>query len=163
MKTAGTHLGVYLNDHLAGAQAALQMLDTLAGNDDDDLREFVLVLRQAIEQDRDQLAHLMTSAGVTVSHTRRAVGWMTERAAEVKLTVEDPAGRGLKTFELLEMLALGIDGKRALWSALRIVSTDIPSLRADYAGLARRAEDQRSAVETRRLEWAAKTFSGTTP
>jgi hypothetical protein len=160
MKTAGPHLEIYLNDHLAGATAALKMLDTLEVHDDVELREFVSSLRRAISQDRDQLARLMANAGVEEGTARRAASWIAEKAAELKLTVDDPRDGGLKTFELLEMLALGIDGKRALWAALRIVSTDVPSLRADYATLAQRADEQRTAVESRRLEWAAKAFSG---
>jgi hypothetical protein len=163
MKTAGTHLAVYLNDHLASAAAALSVLDLLEANDDDELRDFVVVLRQAISQDRDQLARLMAAAGVVVGNGRHPVGWTMDKAAESRLNAEDAAHGGLKTFELLEMLALGIDGKRALWSLLRIVSTDFPALRADYARLSQRADDQRAAVETRRLEWAAKAFSGSVP
>jgi hypothetical protein len=160
MDTARPHLGVYLNDHLAGAAAALKILDALAAHDDAELTAFVQGLRQAIALDRDELARLMGDAGIAISHVRRAVGWIGEKAAELKLTLDDPADRGLRTFELLEVLALGIDGKRALWSVLRIVSTEVPSLRADYARLAHRADDQRAAVETRRLEWAAKALSG---
>jgi hypothetical protein len=162
MKTAAAHLGVYLNDHLAGATAALKMLDTLAAHDDVELRDFAATLRQAISQDRDQLARLMENASIEIGTARRAVGWITEMGAELKLTVDDPTDGRLKTFELLEMLALGIDGKRALWAALRIVSTEVPSLRADYSTLAHRADEQRTAVESRRLECAAKAFSGTT-
>jgi hypothetical protein len=159
MRTAGTHLAVYLNDHLGSAAASLRVLDLLEANDDDELRDFVIVLRQAISQDRDQLARLMTNAGVTIGNGRRPKGWTMDKAAESRLNAEDAAHHGLKTFELLEMLALNVDGKRALWSLLRIVSTDLPSLRADYARLSQRADDQRAAVETRRLEWAAKAFS----
>ena len=162
MNTAGAHLAVYLNDHLSSAAAALNMLDVLEGHDDE-LRDFVVVLRQAISQDRDQLARLMASAGVDVDDRPRQEGWAMDKAAELRFNAEDAAHGGLKTFELLEMLALGLDGKRALWSLLRIVSTDIPSLRADYGRLCQRADDQRAAVETRRLEWAAKAFSGSTP
>jgi hypothetical protein len=161
MNNAGAHLAVYLNDHLSSAAAALKMLDLLEANDDDELRDFVVGLRQAISQDRDQLARLMASAGVDIAERPRRVGWTMEKAAELRLNAEDAAQGRLKTFELLELLALGLDGKRALWSLLRIVSTDVPSLRADYGRLSQRADDQRAAVETRRLEWAAKAFSGT--
>jgi hypothetical protein len=163
MKSAGSHLAVYLNDHLGSAAAALRVLDRLEANDDDELRDFVVVLRQSISQDRDQLARLMANAGVAIGDGRRPAGWTMDKAAEARLNAEDAAHGGLKTFELLEMLALSVDGKRALWSLLRIVSTDIPSLRADYARLSQRADDQRAAVETRRLEWAAKAFSADTP
>jgi hypothetical protein len=163
MTVARSYLAIYLNDHLAGSDAALKMLDALAAHDDSELKGFATALRQAISLDREELLRLMGNADVAVSSVRRAVGWVGEKAAELKLRLEDPGDHGLKTFELLEVLALGIEGKRALWSVLRIVSTEVPSLRADYARLAQRADEQRAGVEARRLEWAAKAFTGAPP
>lgn len=162
MSAARDHLAIYLNDHLAGATAALKILDALATEEGDaELNGFVRGLRQAISLDRDELTRLMGATGIAISSVRRAAGWLGEKTTELKLTIDDPTNAGLGIFELFEALALGIDGKRALWSVLRIVSTDVPSLRADYARLSQRADEQRAAVETRRLEWAARAFSGT--
>jgi len=48
----------------------------------------------------------------------------------------------------LEVLALGVEGKRALW---RIAAGDARLDRVDLAALARRAERQRRLVERERL------------
>jgi hypothetical protein len=156
MTTAGAYLGAYLNDHFASAAAALTLLDGLRASDDDDLRNFALTLSQAIAQDREQLGRLMITAGVQPDS---GISSIANQPRQWKRAGGAALEGGLKTFELLELLALELDAKRALWPVLRIVSTDVPSLRTDFSLMAQRADDQRTAVEARRLEWAAKAFS----
>ena len=164
MKHANAHLGTYLNDHLAGAAAALEILDSLEKHQDPGLRRFAQGFRPPILEDRDELIRLMRESNISISSTRRAIGWIAEQAAELKLKVDDPADSGLRTFELLEMLALGIDGKRALWAVLRSIAEAVPSLRsADYRRLASRVDDQRATVEVRRIEWAFVAFTASAP
>lgn len=161
MNTPREYLATYLNDHLAGAAAALEVLDALQNVDNSEFKRFAHELCVAIAEDRDELMRLMRTADIETSHVRRAVGWIGEKAAELKLTLDDPSDGGLRTFERLEVVALGIDGKRALWAVLQTISVVVPGLRdADYARLARRADDQRAAVEARRLECAKATFAG---
>jgi sugar phosphate isomerase/epimerase len=158
------HLAVYLNDHLAGATAALQLLDHLQKHEDPALQQFTAELRQDIAEDRDELMRLLRSAGVAISSVRAGAGWIGGKAAELKLAIDDSTSGGLWTFELLEVLALGIEGKRALWAVLRSLSGAVPALRvADYERLAGRADYQRRAVEAKRLEWAATAFAAREP
>ena len=160
MNSPDAHLAVYLNDHLAGAAAALEILDSFQHSENPGLEKFATSLRAAILEDRDELTRLMAAAGIAASPVRRAFGWVAEKTAELKLKVDDPADSGLRTFELLEIVALGIDGKRALWAVLRSIAEVVPALRsADYSLLARRADDQRATVEARRLEWASGAFT----
>jgi hypothetical protein len=160
MNTRDANLAIYLNDHLAGAVVALEILDGLLDHDDVELKRCAQELRSAIEEDRVELVRLMGAANIATSSVRRAIGWLGEKAVALKLTFDDPADGRLRTFELLETIALGIDGKRALWAVLRTISVNVPSLQAaDYARLARRAEDQRGTVEAFRLQWAAITFT----
>jgi hypothetical protein len=151
-----SHLDVYLNDHFAGAVAALEILETLEHHPDaPHLNRFAAELRSAIANDRDELELLMRRADIEKSTTRRAVGWLSEKAAELKVRVDDPRGGALRAFELIEIVALGIDGKRALWSALATVAVGVPELRdTDFTRLSQRAEEQRQAIEIHRLEWA---------
>jgi hypothetical protein len=54
-----------------------------------------------------------------------------------------------------EAVALGIEGKRALWRALAAAAEVSPAFQvADYERLTQRAEEQRQRVETVRLEAA---------
>jgi hypothetical protein len=156
MGTPQTRLAIYLNDHLAGAEAGLQLLEALRQHEDPVLTRIAHDLYSAIVEDRDELTRIMTAAGVTVSPIRKAVGWLSEKGAQLKLAADDPVDGQLRTFELLEALAIGIHGKRALWDALKIGAVDVAALRsANYSHLIARADEQRSTVEVQRLRWAA--------
>ena len=160
MAQSNAHLAVYLNDHLAGAATALEILDSLHEHEDSSLRMFAQGLRPAIEEDRDVLIRLMQGTSIAVSPVRRAIGWVAEKAATLKLWVDDPVDGRLRTFELVEVVALGIDGKRALWAVLASIANAVPGLRAaDYVRLTHRADQQRAVVEARRLECAAAAFT----
>ena len=152
------HLGVYLNDHLAGSSAALEILAhlrTLGGADG-----WIDTMRDDVAHDRRQLESLMAKAGVTASAARQAAAWMAEKVAELKTRIDDRGQGALTRLELLEALALGIDGKSALWIALRAAAPRLPALDGmDYGQLIRRAAEQRAAVEIHRLEAAVGAFS----
>jgi hypothetical protein len=65
----------------------------------------------------------------------------------------------LGTFEALEFLALGIQGKLALWRALGAVAMADDRLNGiDFGQLAARAEKQHAKVENRRLQFARTAF-----
>jgi hypothetical protein len=147
-----------LNDHLAGAVAALEMLELLEQHHDaPELSEFAAKLRTEVAQDRDHLERLMRDANVAVSGARRAAAWISEKAAELKLRVDDPGGGPLRIFELLEAVSLGIDGKRALWVAMASAADGVAALQGvDYPRLSQRAEAQRHAIEIHRLQWASR-------
>ena len=54
MNPANAHLAVYLHDHLAGAAAAIAILDSLQEHQDPGLRQFAQVMRAPIVEDRDE-------------------------------------------------------------------------------------------------------------
>ena len=158
---AREHIATYLNDHLAGATGALELLEHLekehAGTEVGRLASELLA---DVEADRQTLKSLMERLEIARSRTRRAAAWLGEKAAELKLRLDDPAGGSLRLFESLEALSLGIEGKRSLWRALAAAAEEAPHLRAaDYANLIRRAEEQRSRVETARLEAARRALA----
>jgi hypothetical protein len=66
---------------------------------------------------------------------------------------------GLGTFEALEFLLLGIQGKWALWRAMAVLASFDSRLQGiDFADLLARAEDQRQRVEEQRLCCAQSVF-----
>jgi cell division FtsZ-interacting protein ZapD len=148
------HLSVYLNDHLAGSAAALELLAGLrkvAG-----LEEWATRLESEIDADRQELQQLMRRAGIATSRIRQTTAWLTEQLAELKTRLDDRTGGALQQLELIEALALGIDGKAALWASLQAAAADVPALQSvDYSRLIQRAADQRRNVEGRRLLAAA--------
>lgn len=158
---AGEHIATYLNDHLAGAAGALELLEHLetayAGTQ---AGRLAAELRVDVEADRQTLESLMDRLQVARSRARKAAAWLGDKVAELKLRLDDPTGGSLRLFESLEALSLGIEGKRSLWRALATAAEEAPDLQvADYEGLIRRAEDQRSRVETARLEAARRALA----
>jgi hypothetical protein len=148
------HLGVYLNDHLAGSSAALELLAELGQLEG--FKDWASRLRSEIAADRQELEKLMRSADITESSARKAAAWLTEKLAELKTRLDDRPGGLLQRLELIEALALGIEGKRALWMALQSVAAQVPALQGlNYADLIARATEQRRDVEVRRLQAAA--------
>jgi hypothetical protein len=138
---------------MAGAQAALEILALLRKDADSEVwRE----IEGEIREDRAELQRLMTSMGLAQSTLRRAAAWTAEKLAEIKLRVDDHSSAGFfRRLELIEALAIGIDGKQALWAALQAGS--IPALRSmDYGRLVARAQAQRRMVEGERLVAAAE-------
>jgi hypothetical protein len=74
--------------------------------------------------------------------------------------MDDAASGDFRLLESVELVAIGIDGKRALWTALAAESEGAPVLRGpDYDRLVRRATDQRQRVETVRLDAARKALA----
>lgn len=150
----------YLNDHLAGSVAALELLDRLI----DAYREKPLVnflqnLRDEIHHDQEQLEELMKKLGADESAVRKAGAWVAEKLSRAKIELSADAEGALGLLLALEALVLGITGKRSLWRALQAASRTVPQLaRLDYAGLEKRAIEQCERVEAKRLEVARTAF-----
>ena len=151
-------LTTYLQDHLAGALHAIELLkamrDHFAGQP---LGEFASLLLAEIEADRDVLAKLTDSAGGTTGGVKEWGAWLAEKVSRLKL--KHGSADGLGTFEALEFLVIGIHGKRALWRALAAVAPfDSRVQGIDFAELIHRAEDQHQEVEEQRLICAQSVF-----
>jgi hypothetical protein len=159
---AAQHLQTYLNDHLAGAEVAVGLLDHLerarAGTP---VAGFAADLRAEIVADRRELVAVMARLHVAVSRPRKAAAWFTEKVSELKLRLDDPGGGPLRLLEILEAVSIGIEGKRLLWCALGTAKEQTPALReTDLERLQQRAAEQRDAVEVVRRE-AARAALGT--
>jgi hypothetical protein len=158
---AKEHLATYLNDHLAGAVVALELLATLtAAHAGTPLADFFAQLTTDIAADRRELEDLMSRLEIGESRTRKASAWLAEKFTELKLRVDDPAGGELRLFESLEALSLGIEGKRSLWRVLSALAEDTPGLQSlDYERLLDRAQKQRQVVDDLRLEVGKRTLA----
>lgn len=153
-------LGTYLNDHLAGSVAALELADRLTQISRGTERERVFVaLKADIKEDQESLKRLLAGLGGKESKARKAAAWLTEKIGEIKLEVDDTGNGQLRLLEALETLALGIQGKMGLWRALGAASARAPELRQlDFPQLERRASEQFDRVEAQRLAVARTAF-----
>ncbi len=156
------HLTTYLNDHLAGAVGALELIDHLiATHAHTPLAGFLTELKTEIEEDKAELQALIGKLGGTESKVRQAAAWMAEKFAELKLRLTAPGDDDFGRLEAFEGLSLGIEGKRSLWLALAEVADAVPAVRElDLGRLERRAVAQRERVEAWRLEAARAAFAG---
>ena len=145
-------LGLYLKDHLAGAALGLELVRrTARENKDSALGSFLAdALLPEIEEDRRTLQRLMGQVGIAPSRPKVAAAWLAEKLGRLKLNGELWRYSPLSRLVELEGLAVGIEGKRALWLAL-----EAARLRGisgfDFQALAARAESQRSRLEEHRL------------
>ena len=146
------YLSIYLNDHLAGAFAALELLDKAQSWEiDEDIKAELASLKRDIEKDRVALESLINRLGSGESTFRKASAWITEKVAELKLIFDDPRDGQFRLFESLEALSLGIEGKCSLWRALDVAMDKTELGDTDLKLLTKRAEEQRTRVEKLRL------------
>jgi hypothetical protein len=145
-------LTTYLNDHLAGSVAALELLDHMISLDQGSGRVALTELRAQVEQDQKVLQGLLRELGARESPVRKAAAWFTEKLGQAKLKFDDPGDGDLRMLEALEALGLGIQGKLGLWRALVAVAGRVPQVGAlDLQRLQQRATDQFERVEALRI------------
>jgi hypothetical protein len=155
-------LVIYLQDHLAGAMHAIEVLkamrDHYAG---EDLGQFATKLLVDIEADRDALETLIRKTGTSPGGVKEWGAWLSEKVGRLKL--RHGTEKGLGTLEALEFLMLGIHGKWALWQALNAVAGKDSRLQGtDFNRLIARAEAQHGRVDERRLDFARIALKATT-
>lgn len=70
---------------------------------------------------------------VAQSVPHQAMAWLTEKIARLKLMVDDAGNGAFRSFEALELLRLGIEGKRLLWQTLDEIWLEPTAIgKADY-------------------------------
>jgi hypothetical protein len=146
-------LTTYLNDHLSGATAALDLLGQLLKDPPDSEAERELTqVRAEIEEDKSVLVGILKRAGGKESKVRTAAARLAGKVGQAKLALDQPGGRAFRDLEALEALALGIQGKAALWRLLAAIAGQVKELEPlEYGTLERRAHDQFQQVDRIRL------------
>jgi hypothetical protein len=152
-------LATYLHDHLAGSRFALELLESLLERySGEPLGECAARLHSEIGNDQRVLRDLVSRVGEGSADLRESVGWIGEKLTRWKLT--SGSGWNLGTLEAVETLALGIQGKAALWRALAAAEDTDSRLRGqDYRALLERARVQHDELEQHRIEVARALFA----
>jgi len=147
-------LGIYLDDHLAGATAGLSRFRAVAAAQRGTPAGAVLDrLRDEVAEDLRDLQVLVDRCGLPRRSGLRVLAAVAERAGRLK-----PNGRLVRRSPLapvvdLEGLLLGVQGKGALWRALRTLATRDDRLDAARLGaLAERAERQAAELDELRRD-----------
>lgn len=154
-------LATYLHDHLAGARAAIDLLDSLRDrHPDQPLGRFAAELRGEVAEDRETLQRLAARVGASSNPLKDAMAWLAAKASQAAKLDRRIAGE-LGTFEALEALTLGVLGKIALWHALAALAPHDPRLDGvDFEALVARASSQHARLERARLDRARVALSG---
>jgi hypothetical protein len=150
---ADSYLATYLNDHLAGSMVGVELARRAAANNrSTPLGRALVQLAQDIEEDRSALEDVMRRLEVGKDRLKLAASWGAEKLGRLKLNGELLSYSPLSRLEELEMILLGVEGKLALWRALRHRLGDDPRLRGvDLEGLIQRAQSQARRLERHRL------------
>lgn len=161
----GRLLGIYLNDHLAGALAGVELVQRSRNNNrrSEFGGELDRLLRQ-VREDRQTLGSVMASLHVSASPAKGAAAWFLEKLLRLKLNGRLLNYSPLSRVVELEGLSAGVEAKRLLWKALdRVAESDRRLHEFDFGSLIRRAERQRATLERLRLKALGLAFGLPTP
>ena len=152
---ASKYLATYLNDHLAGSTVGLELARRAASeNEGTPLGRFLSVLAEEIAEDRRALEELMDELFVETDHKKVAAGWLAEKVGRLKPNAQLRGYSPLSPLVELEALSLGVEGKRAMWRALREIADEHELDAARLDELAKRARRQRDRLERQRVALA---------
>jgi hypothetical protein len=148
-------LGIYLNDHLAGATGGAELARRTArsaqGAEADPLRRFAT----EVTQDRAALLDMMAALGIPVRSYKVYAAWLGEKAGRLKLNGHLLTRSPLSNLEELEILRLGVAGKAAAWRTLRVAAeTDSRLNSGRLDELITRARSQEDLLEELRVRAA---------
>lgn len=149
-------LGIYLNDHLAGATAGTELAHRAARSHSDAGNSGTLRrLAAEVGQDRAALLDIMAALGIKVRRYKVGAAWVGEKAGRLKSNGRLFARSPLSDLEELEILRLGVEGKAAGWRTLRsLADTDTRLDPARLDQLISRARQQTDLLEDLRVSAA---------
>lgn len=151
----------YLNGHLSGSHRALSLIGELTQRQTvPEEAAFYSQLGAKVENDHGILTRLL--GAIRSGEGNSSLPMDDENVKTTCLMFLDTGLEPgmLGTFEALEMLALGIQGKRLLWVALQEVTHHFPEWsEVDFQALEFDAIRQREAVEDRRLMWGREALA----
>lgn len=154
-------LGIYLNDHLAGATGGAELARRVASSQRSTPAGTALgQLARDIAQDRTTLISIMKALGVPVRRYKAGLGWVGERIGRLKLNGHLITRSPLSSLEELELLRLGAEGKAAGWRTLRALADSDHRVDAGQLDeLLRRARSQVEILENLRVKAASEVIS----
>lgn len=159
-------VAIYLNDHLLGATAGVELARRLANVDTTTEQAGRLGrLADEVGEDRVALVRIMKRLDVTANPVRMVLGWVGEKLARLKTNGRLLSRSPLSSLLELEAMALGVEGKAAAWRSLRAIAEHDDRLDpAEIDRLIERADAQRELLEELRVGTASRVLlSGAGP
>jgi hypothetical protein len=154
-------LGIYLNDHLAGATAGVSLVRRMSASAESGSPRAVVLekLGREIAADRAALVTAMRALDIKVAGYKVFGAWAGSQAGRLKLNGHLLSRSPLSDLEETEILRLGVTGKAAGWRTLRTVAdTDSRLHAARLDELLARASRQEDELEALRVRVANRVF-----
>jgi hypothetical protein len=153
-------LHIYLQDHLAGAVAGLELVKrSKSSNEGTPLGAFLGRLESDIRADRDALEDVMDRVGAPRRRLKTAAAWVAEKVGRLKLNGRLVGYSDLSRLLEIEGLCVGVEAKASLWRSLKTSLENDPVLDSVHLDeLIARAEQQRQDLEEHRIEAASTAF-----
>jgi hypothetical protein len=158
----GELLGIYLNDHLAGAAGGTELARRAArsqrgSSGDRDLDR----LAREVAEDLGSLRDIMRGLGVPARRYMVVAGWLGEKAGRLKTNGRLVRRSPLSSLLELEAMRLGVEGKASGWRTLRELADSDERLDADRLDtLLERAREQATMLEDLRVRRATEVLPG---
>ncbi|SFO56316.1 hypothetical protein SAMN05216207_108913 [Pseudonocardia ammonioxydans] len=154
------YLKIYLNDQLALGVVWRQLARRAQrSNRDTPLGDALARVATGIAEDVETFRSLMRQAGIRPSRMKPGAAVAAERLGRLKLNGRLADYSPLSRFTELEMLTMGIEGKKQLWTTLRDLAglaTQLPDV--DFDQLIERAAAQKAELEPHRVRAGRELF-----
>ncbi|MBB4664212.1 hypothetical protein [Conexibacter arvalis] len=146
-------LAIYLDDQLAAGVLWRELARRAAGAERGTPAGAALAqVATEIAEDVETFERIMRRLGLRPGRVKPALAIAAERVGRLKLNGRLRSRSPLSRFVELDVLVMGIEGKKVLWENLRDAAglgQRLPDV--DFAGLVARAGRQRDALEPHRL------------
>ena len=155
-------LGVYLNDHLAGATMGMSLARRMVASAGPGSERATVLSRLAAEitEDRSALLRIMAALDIRVRAYKVFAARAGEKAGRLKLNGYLLTRSPLSDLEETELLRLGVEGKAAGWRTLRELADRDSRLDAGRLDeLIARANQQASVLESLRSSTAERVLT----
>lgn len=152
-------LGIYLNDHLAGATGGVE-LARRAAHGSTRHREALHAIATELAEDRSALRQIMRTLGIPARHYKQYGAWAAEKIGRLKLNGQLTGRAPLSDVLEIEGLRLAVEGKAARWRLLRRLAEHDHRLDRDLLDrLLTRAERQRQVLDELHMSAATDVFA----
>lgn len=153
-----TAFGKYLNEHLSGSHAALNLLGALVKGHPAAAGVY-MGLHASIRHNRLALEGLMASAGIRQARTMEMTARIASHLALLRFRSHGLEHGCLGLVEALEALELGVEGQMMLWRGLKQHQEKVqPWKGADFEALLGSAAEQKALVENLRTDALRQVF-----
>ncbi|MDQ4011002.1 MAG: hypothetical protein M3228_09970 [Actinomycetota bacterium] len=154
-------LGIYMNDQLALGMLWRELAQrSQRNNRGTELGEALARVSAGIAEDVETFQKIMRRLGIQVNPVKMGLAVGAERLGRLKLNGRLGTYSPLSRFVELDVLAMGIEGKKLLWATLRDLAdlaSRLPDV--DFDNLIERAERQRADLEPFRVRAGAEAFA----